>query len=71
MRFVEAIDAVEESGFAGAIRSDDGQDLFIPDLRAHVREGIDAAKAEGEVIDLQFHLCICVHLSSVPAHDIP
>ena len=46
LRFVEAIDTVEEGGLAGTIRSDDSQYLVIPDLHAHINKGTDTAKAK-------------------------
>jgi len=49
--FVETIDAVEEGRLAGPIRADDRQDLFIPDLHAHVGKGTDPAKAEQKVVN--------------------
>jgi hypothetical protein len=67
LRFVEAINAVEEGGLAGTIRSDDSQYLVIPDLHAYLSKGTDTAKAEGEVINLQFNQPIPFQRSPSPA----
>jgi hypothetical protein len=44
--FVEAIDAVEEGGLAGTIRSDDSQYLIVSDLHTHFVKGSDTAKVK-------------------------
>ena len=56
LRLVEAVDAVEKGGLAGAVGSDDGQDLVVLDIEADVRERVDAAEAQRHVVDP--HDCI-------------
>jgi hypothetical protein len=51
LRFIETIDAVEEGRLTGTIRSDDRQDLLIPDIHAHVSKGTDTTKTEQKVIN--------------------
>ena len=44
LRFVKAIDAIEQRGLTRAVRSDDSQDLVVANIETHVRERSDAAK---------------------------
>ncbi len=60
--FVETIDAVEKSGFAGPIRANDGQDLILPDIQAHFIKGENTAKTEQQSVNLQSNLSIRFHL---------
>ena len=49
--FIEAVYAIEESGLASAIRSDNSQYLVIPDIHTHVNQGSDATEAKGEAVN--------------------
>jgi hypothetical protein len=49
---VEAGDAVEDRGLAGAVGADDGGDLLRPADEGDVVDGDEAAEAHGEVLDL-------------------
>jgi len=62
LRFIEAVYAVEYAGLAGAVRADNSQYLSIPYIQAHVDKGLDTAKAEGEVFNLQSNLQFSFHL---------
>jgi hypothetical protein len=66
LRLVKAIDAIEQSGLAGPIRSNDSQNFIIPDLQAHLIKGKDPAKAEHEVVNPNFNLPIISHLLYLP-----
>src|SRR5690606_14135966 len=52
-RPVEAADAVEHRGLAGAVGADDGQDLAVADVERHAIDRLQAAKAHAEVADFQ------------------
>ena len=51
LRLVEAADAVQKSGLAGAVRPDDGQDLISPDIQTDVRKRIDTAEAQRDIVN--------------------
>jgi hypothetical protein len=50
---VQARQAVEQRGLAGAVGADDGEQLARPDLEAHRAEGPDAGEAQVQVVDPQ------------------
>src|SRR5262249_48783933 len=50
-RRVDAADAVEDAGLAGAVRADDGEELMRFDIEAHAGEGRHAAEAQAQVIE--------------------
>ena len=52
-RLVEAGDAVEHGGLAGAVRPDQRGDVLAPDIEGHVVDGGEPAEAHGEVLDLE------------------
>ena len=52
-RLVEAGDAVEHRGLAGAVRPDQRGDVVPPDLEGDVVDGDESAEAHGEVLDLE------------------
>jgi hypothetical protein len=58
LRFVEAVYAVEKSGLAGTVRSDNSQYLVISDIKAHLSKSSDTAKAKGKVLNPQSNLFI-------------
>src|SRR5207248_10437496 len=49
VRAIEPADAVEQGGLAGAVRSDDAQDITLLDLEGDAGEGVDAAETLAEV----------------------
>src|SRR6185369_1292861 len=53
LRLVDAVDAVEHRALAGAVRADDRADLVLADVEADVGEGLDAAEAQAEVLDVE------------------
>ena len=53
LRPVEAADAVEQAGLAGAVGADDGHDLAVVDVEAHAVERGDAAEGERDRLDLK------------------
>src|SRR3954447_26658692 len=50
-RLVEAGDAVENGGLAGAVRADDGGDVAAAGPEGQVGDGDEAAEAHGQVFD--------------------
>ena len=50
---IQAIDAVEKHGFAGAIGADDGKDLSFFHLETHPHEGLDASEGDGKILNSQ------------------
>src|SRR5207248_5601680 len=48
---VDAADAVDEAGLAGAVRADDGDELSVAHSQRGVLQRVDAAEAEGDVVD--------------------
>src|SRR5437764_452610 len=55
---IDAADAVEEGGLAGAVGADQAQDLALGDREADVAERGHSAKALGDAGELQ-HLAAC------------
>jgi hypothetical protein len=53
IRGVEPADTVEESGFAGAIRADQTEDLALLDREGDAVERDDAAELDSDVADLK------------------
>src|SRR2546430_9402976 len=49
VRAIEPADAVEQGGLAGAVRSDDAQDITLLDLEGDAGEGVDATETLAEV----------------------
>src|SRR5262249_15805724 len=56
LRLVEAVDDVEQRGFAGAVRTDDGADLALADVERHAGDRPDATEGERDVLDREQHL---------------
>src|SRR5690606_35118743 len=52
-RLVEAGEAVEDRGLAGAVRADDRGDLALVGGERKIRDGNEAAEAHDEVLDLE------------------
>ena len=50
---IEAGDAVEDGGLAGAVRADDGGDFAPPGGKRELVDGGEAAEAHGEMLDAQ------------------
>ena len=50
-RVDEAADHVEQRRFAGAVRSDDADDLAVADRHRHIVEGQQTAEADADLID--------------------
>src|SRR5215217_6754647 len=55
---VEAVDAVEHRGLAGAVRTDYSADLALPDVERDVGKGFHAAKAQRHVLHLEEHVAL-------------
>ena len=58
LREVEAVDAVQHRGLAGAVRADDGADLALPDVERYIRDRLHPAKAQGDILDAEQHLAL-------------
>jgi hypothetical protein len=58
LRMVEAVDAVEHRGLAGAVRADDGADLALADVEGDVGDRLHAAEAQRDVLDREQHLAL-------------
>ena len=50
-RFVEAGDAIEDGGLAGAVGADEGGDVAAAGLRRQIVDGDEPAEAHGQVLD--------------------
>ena len=50
---VEAAHRVEQTRLAGAVRSDDGEDLAFSHGESDVAQSLDSTKGEAEAVDLQ------------------
>ena len=50
---VDAVDAVEESGFPCPVRPDDGVDFTLLHIERDVRQGFDAAERYGQMFNLE------------------
>ena len=50
---IETVDDVEHRGFAGAVRSDDGANFALPDIKRNVRQRFHAAKRQRDALDLK------------------
>ena len=75
-RLVEAGDAVEDGGLAGAVRADDGGDVAAAGLEGEVGDRDEAAEAHGQVLDRQDRVGEpahqpCPSLTSAPAIAFP
>src|ERR1700681_844433 len=53
IRMIEAVDDVEHRGFAGAVRSDDGANFALPDVKGNVPQRFHAAKCQRYPLDLK------------------
>src|SRR3989449_10023024 len=53
VRMVEATDRVEQRGLAGAVGTDDGQDLAVTDPQAHLVQRHERAKADADARHLE------------------
>jgi hypothetical protein len=53
LRAVDAVQHVEDRRLAGAVRADDREELAGGDVEGHAVEGLDAAEAELDVLDLE------------------
>src|SRR5215470_6478772 len=53
LRMVEAADDVEERGLARPVGADDGHDLAMMDVHAHVAQGLHGAEAHRDALDAQ------------------
>jgi hypothetical protein len=49
-RLVDAAHQIEDGGLAGAVGTDDGEDLALVDGEAHAVDGLDAAEVDGEPV---------------------
>ena len=50
-RVIEAVDAVQHRGLAGAVRTDDGADLALEDVERDIAQRLHAAEGERHVLD--------------------
>jgi len=50
---VEAVDAIEHRGLAGAVRANDGAHLALSDVEGDVANGLHAAKRQGDILDCE------------------
>ena len=64
-RFVEAGDAVEHRGLAGAVRTDHRRDLAFARSEGNIVHGHEAAEAHGHVLDREDGRCGHCDVSSV------
>jgi hypothetical protein len=48
---VESAYTVEQAGLAGAVRTDDGQNLVFPDFDADIGQGFDASERKRQVLN--------------------
>src|ERR1700738_1992896 len=53
IRMIEAVDDIEHRGFAGAVRSDDGANFTLPDVKRNIRQRFHAAKRQRYALDLK------------------
>src|SRR5262249_54444107 len=53
LRVVDAVDDVKHRAFAGAVGSDDGEDLALAHFEAHAGNGLHAAEGERDVLDAE------------------
>ena len=53
LRVVHAVDHVEHRALAGAVGPDDGADLVLAHVEAHVGQRLHAAEGERDVVELQ------------------
>jgi hypothetical protein len=51
---IKPVDAIEDARFAGAVGSDDGQDLPRVNVKADARESGDPSEMQFDIFDLQF-----------------
>ena len=68
-RLVEAGDAVEHRGLAGAVRADQRGDVAAPGLEGQVADGDQAAEAHRQMLDLEDGSSIQALRSSVALLD--
>jgi hypothetical protein len=54
IRVIKPADHINDRGFAGAIGSDDGKNLTLLNLEAHVLIGLDATEALRDVLNTQY-----------------
>ncbi len=52
-RLVDAADQVEDRALAGAVRTDDGEDLALLDRERHAVDGLDAAEGDRKVLHVE------------------
>jgi hypothetical protein len=50
---VQARQAVEQRGLAGAVGADDGEQLVLADLERHRPQGLETGEAQVQVVDLE------------------
>ena len=55
---LDAGDGADQRGLAGAVRADDGDDLALADLEAHVVEGLGVAVIEIEIADRKHQIFV-------------
>src|SRR5437879_10915194 len=67
IRTNESADRVEERRLAGAVRSDDGDDLARLDTKGNLIQRQDPPEADGEVDNLEGRPRKLSHLSSLPS----
>ena len=55
LRGIDPVDDVEQGGFAGAVGTDQPQNLPGAQIEGNVGEGLEAAEALGNVLNLEYH----------------
>ena len=66
-RLVDAGDAVEGRGLAGAVGADEGHYLAAVDLQREVVDGDDAAELHGDVLHVQDVFNLFAHFAAPPS----
>ena len=54
-RGIDPVDDVEQGGFAGAVGADESQDLALGQIKGDVGQGLEAAEALGDILNLEYH----------------
>ena len=54
-RFIDAIDDIEQSGFAGAVGADQTQNMSFGQIKNHIGQGLEAAETFADALNFQYH----------------
>ena len=69
LRFVKTVDAVQQAGLAGAVRPDDSQNFFIPDIDIDIGQRLNPAERQGKILDLYPDIMRLPDFSAVSLSD--